>query len=108
LRSVGWIIVSPAELDDPIDRELALTDKPSRKTWGDFLARDIKLIADGGIEAIIFLPYWYNSRGARLEAMVGLLTPKFSFFQYDDRLVYPLNARMVMNHIAAQVQDASN
>src|SRR5208282_1779261 len=56
-----WIIVSPAELDDPATRKAALASpdgNPNRnphkgQTWGDFLARDLKLIADEGIETII-------------------------------------------------------
>ena len=73
MRGVGHVVISPAELDDPVDRDLALKDLPATKTWGDFLARDVKLIADAGIEAIVLLPFWYDSRGARLEATVGLL-----------------------------------
>ena len=81
LRAQGHEVISPAELDDPEDRELALNDQPATKTWGDFLARDVKLIADAGIEAIVLLPGWEKSRGARLEATVGLLNG-LKFFTY--------------------------
>jgi hypothetical protein len=83
LRDVhGLDIVSPAEIDDEEDAGAALaspdgapgsgTGACNDKTWGDFLARDVKLIADvcGGI---VFLPRWEKSRGARLEAFVGIL-----------------------------------
>jgi Domain of unknown function (DUF4406) len=90
MRMHGWDIVSPAEMDASIgiaDMALASTDGDNTKltqTWGDLLARDVKLIADGGIEAIIFLPGWEKSKGARLEATVGLLQGyDFRFFQYD-------------------------
>lgn len=80
LRSLGYDVVSPAELDDPADREAALAsedghmaDYAEDKTWGDFLARDVKLLADQGIEAIVCLPGWQNSKGARLETFVGRL-----------------------------------
>jgi hypothetical protein len=81
LRAQGHVVVSPAELDDPADRAAALASPDGRmhngahmgKTWGDFLARDVKLIADGGIEGIVVLPGWHRSRGARLETFVGFL-----------------------------------
>lgn len=81
LRLAGHDAVSPAELDDPEDRAAALASPDGfmhgghhmNKTWGDFLARDVKLIADGGIEGIVVLDGWERSRGARLETFVGFL-----------------------------------
>jgi hypothetical protein len=82
LRANGHDVVSPAELDDPADRDAALAspnglmsefNSASSQTWGDFLARDVKLLADDGIEAIVVLPGWEKSRGARLETFVGYL-----------------------------------
>lgn len=82
LRSRGYDVVSPAELDSPESRAAALAaedgdlsaySRETGETWGDLLARDVKLIADGGIEAIVVLPGWEKSRGARLETFVGRL-----------------------------------
>jgi hypothetical protein len=82
LRRAGYDVVSPAELDDPRDREAALASPDGAmlqysngtgKTWGDFLARDVKLLADDGVEAIVVLDGWSTSRGARLETFVGHL-----------------------------------
>jgi hypothetical protein len=78
LRSRGYEVVSPAELDDPEDRAAALASPDGNmakidKTWGHFLARDVKLIADEGIEAIVCLEGWKESKGARLETFVGRL-----------------------------------
>lgn len=89
LRKAGWEIVSPAEMDDAEDAGAALKSKDgnpesAKRSWGDFLARDVKLIADGGIVAIVFLPDWSHSRGARLEATVGLLQKGFRFYLYRD------------------------
>lgn len=64
LRSMGYSIVSPAELDEQ--------ESIVGKTWGDFLARDVKIVADE-VTGIVFLPGWEKSRGARLEAFVGVL-----------------------------------
>lgn len=79
LRRAGYEVVSPAELDDPATREVAMrsvdgapgTGSANGETWGDFLARDVKLLADDGIEAIVVLPGWEKSRGARLETFVA-------------------------------------
>lgn len=90
LREQGWEIVSPAELDSDEVREQALASADGRsvvrendtaQTWGDFLARDVKLIADD-VQAIILLPGWSGSRGALLETFVGLLSGK-DFYLYD-------------------------
>lgn len=99
LRKVGHEVTSPAELDDPIDRDLALKDLPATKTWGDFLARDIKLIADSGIECIVLLQDWEKSRGARLEATVGLLCG-LMFFEFNGILM-PYSRTRVAICIAA-------
>lgn len=73
-------IISPAELDDDAgirDKALASEDGQLKsahidETWGDLLARDVKLIADV-CTGVVFLPDWHKSRGARLEAYVGIL-----------------------------------
>jgi Domain of unknown function (DUF4406) len=102
LRSCGFEVVSPAEIDNEEDKGEALASPdgaPSgRKTWGDFLARDVKLIADAGIQGIVFLPGWSTSRGAKLEAFVGLLQKNFKFWQYDagaNGPVHPIPASAV-------------
>jgi hypothetical protein len=82
LRRKGYDVVSPAELDDPDDKAAALASKDGSmlhyshgtgKTWGDFLARDVKLLADDGVDAIVVLDNWERSKGARLETFVGHL-----------------------------------
>jgi Domain of unknown function (DUF4406) len=109
LRAKGWDVVSPAELDDAEDAGAALKSvdgdpKNAARSWGDFLARDVKLIADGGIQGIVFLPNWYRSRGARLEATVGILQgPQFAFFQYDNGGVTTLSQRTVAGELYAAV-----
>jgi hypothetical protein len=83
LRERGFTIISPAELDDPATRKTALASldgSPSSgvsngETWGDFLARDVKLIADG-VDGIAVISGWQNSRGARLETFVSFLCGK--------------------------------
>lgn len=87
LREQGFEVISPAELDDQEDKGAAMASPDGKlsshqKTWGDFLARDVKLLADTGIQGIVFLPDWHKSRGARLEAFVGLLCG-LKFAEYD-------------------------
>ncbi len=92
LRIFGHDVVSPAELDDPDDKAAALASpdgamlsytEGTSKTWGDFLARDVKLLADDGIEGIVVLPGWTKSRGARLETYVGNALCGLPVFTWD-------------------------
>lgn len=79
LRARGFEVQSPAEMDDPETRAMALKSMDGApgsgvakgETWGDFLARDVKLIADGGIDAIVVGPEWAESSGAKLETFVA-------------------------------------
>jgi hypothetical protein len=41
-------------------------------THGEFVARGVRTIIDGGFDAIVVLPDWGKSRGARTEVMAGL------------------------------------
>ena len=98
LRDMGYLIVSPAELDNPADYAAAMASpdgKPTdaNGTWGDYLARDVKIVADE-VSGIIFLPGWEKSRGARLEAYTGILCGhQFAF--YDNGDVTPLTTEWV-------------
>ena len=88
LRANGYEIFSPAELDSDEVRAAALKSKDgdpadvtSIETWGDMLARDVKLIADECDGGVVFLDGWERSRGARLEAFVGILCGR-TFWRY--------------------------
>jgi hypothetical protein len=77
LRGLGCKVISPAELDAPEIRAQYLASPdgaslPDTPTWGTFLSRDVKIVADQ-VRGIVLLPGWEKSRGARLEAYVGLL-----------------------------------
>lgn len=139
LRGQGYTIISPAETDHEQTRAAAMASLTGdvadlaalegAETWGDCLARDVKMLADGfpvdteesdadfrvrmkaamkawakanppdeqgaavpmpplvrtvtrstlKIDGLALLPGWEKSRGARLEAFVGLLTGKEYF-----------------------------
>lgn len=86
LRAQGLEVISPAELDEPEYRAACVMSDgkrlPSRHTYGELLARDIKLIIDQ-VGGLILLPGWTNSRGARLEVLAGLISDK-QFAEYVD------------------------
>jgi hypothetical protein len=91
-RSWGFDIISPAELDaeNNEDYEIASNSPDgalgsTTQTYGDYLGRDVKIIADEGVEGILFLPRWEESKGARLEAYVSLQQGHTKFFHYIDR-----------------------
>jgi hypothetical protein len=89
LRSWGHDIISPAEIDDPVTQAEAMASPDGISTnglvgghtWGEILSRDVKIVADQ-VKGIVFLPGWETSRGAKLEAVVGLLC-KHDFYTYE-------------------------
>lgn len=105
LRERGYTIVTPTELDSNEVVIAALQSKngeirdlPRVETWGDMLSRDVKIIADecGGV---ILLSGWEKSKGAKLEAFVGLLcTHAFAEFLTSDAL-QPISNRSVLSGI---------
>lgn len=103
LRQARWDVVSPAELDEQDSVEKAGQSTTGQMSdaahsWGHYLSRDVRIIADEGIEGIVLLPGWVKSRGARLEASVGLLMgPKFKFYQYIDDVVEMKREQVALN-----------
>ena len=108
LRKQGYCVVSPAEMDDDEVRAAAVASPDGSSTetgghtWGSFLARDVRIIADQ-VNGIILMPGWERSRGARLEAFVALLQKDFAFMRWDDHISMPvpLSRRTVRNEIHA-------
>jgi hypothetical protein len=105
LRARGFDVRSPAELDDPETRAASLAspdgvmpeDGVNGTTWGEFLARDVRLIADGGIEAIVVLPGWHRSRGARLETFVGHRMCGLPVYRYGNGKLRLVEERALAN-----------
>lgn len=94
LRANGYDVKSPAEMDTPAmqaaamaspDGNLASLEKTTGETWGDVLAKDVKLISDHITGGIIVLPNWFKSRGARLEVMVAKLK-QLPVYEYNPDL----------------------
>lgn len=89
LRARGHCVTSPHEEDSPEvqdaawaspDGNIDVLNRITGETWGDMLGRDVKLIADE-MKGIVLLSGWERSRGARLEAFVGLLCGH-AFYEY--------------------------
>ena len=69
IREMGHEAITPSELDTPEVRAAAL-DSPdgvlvggrhAGLTWGDFLSRDVKVVADE-VDGIVVLPGWRRSK----------------------------------------------
>ncbi len=106
LRNLGMKVTSPAELDSDAVREAALASSngdlsdldSTGETWGDMLARDVKMVADD-LTGIILLNGWEKSRGARLEAFVGILC-NIEFARYvPDQGIEPMNPLSVLTQL---------
>lgn len=91
LRAAGFHILSPHEQDSPAvqaaawaspDGKLDQNGQIAGETWGDILARDVKLVADD-VCGVLVLPGWSQSRGARLETFVAALTQKPIRYAYS-------------------------
>jgi hypothetical protein len=87
LRGLGWKIFSPAERDeaDPnIDPTVDVAGWQGSRGLDYFMAYDLKAVCEN--EAVICLPGWEASQGARLETVVAVEVghPVFEI-KYDER-----------------------
>lgn|SRR3990167_886883 len=94
LRSRGYDITSPAELDNEKVRTESINDPTGlvhSGSWGEFLARDVKLLADS-LNAVILLPGWHKSKGATLEVYVAMTCghPLFTYCPERSTAIRPL------------------
>ncbi len=111
VRALGHEAINPAEVDDEETQAEAMASEDGMlvdgqtagHTWGDLLARDVKLVADE-VDGVVLLPGWENSRGARLEAFVAVSVQKPIYeLCYDELEECPPVA--VMDVIADMVVD---
>lgn len=89
LRAAGFHVISPAELDAGPVRDAALASPDGKLVdggvagkpyWGDLLARDVRIVGDE-CDAVCLLPNWHRSKGAKVEALVGILAGH-SFYRW--------------------------
>lgn len=110
VRELGHEVINPAEIDTEEDQGAALASpdgslKTVTKTWGDFLMRDVKIVADQ-VDGIVVLPNWEDSRGARLEVFVALNCDK-PVFSLDDGALVELDPYMTARVIAGRATKQS-
>lgn len=115
LRSRGHTIVSPAEMDMEIgvtalsspDGKLTNGKTDDGYTFGDFLARDVKVIADK-VDGVVCLPSWEISKGARLEVYVALISnkPVFEYRPSIESGILPIAFHAAANVVTPRPQDA--
>lgn len=107
LRDHGWTVFSPAERDeqDPdIDHEENVAGWTGGRGLDYFMAHDLKAVCE--MEAVICLPGWERSQGARLETMVAVEIdhPVFeivrSGWNFKRQLLSVSNARVAAEFIA--------
>lgn len=87
LRGLGYEVLSPAEIDIAEVGTVAMESDDGKlnaetnevegtgMTFGDFLARDLKIVADHA-DCVACLPGWEQSRGARFEVYAALESGK--------------------------------
>lgn len=98
LRSHGYNIVSPAELDDPETEKAALNSPDGApgsgaangEKWEDFLSRDLVICSLPTCEGGIFMEGWHRSSGANLETYVLGRLKKRLYEYYDSGSGYTL------------------
>lgn len=114
LRERGYKIISPAEEDSAAVQAAALKSKDGKldaegkvagETWGEILARDVRIVADK-VDGIIFLPGWRSSRGARLEAFVGVLCKRKFFYYLGDGRTESVKPEVIMREIYGHTDDS--
>lgn len=91
LREKGLTVISPAEMDTPEQQSHAMESHDgnvadivaaTKITWAQTLAKDIIVIGDE-VEAVVTLPNWNKSKGARLEVTCAMLCNKL-VYDYND------------------------
>ena len=110
LRAAGRAVTSPHENDTPAvqaaawaspDGKLDHNGQVAGETWGDMLARDVKIVADE-CSGVVLLDGWQDSRGAKLEAFVAVLCghPVYRFAPGEWGLLVEVTHQYVKNRIA--------
>lgn len=79
LRERGYLVLSPAEMDDPSERKHAMESPDGKISRSElprahFLKRDYLIVCE--IDMMIVLPDWKDSEGAMGETLIGFSLDK--------------------------------
>jgi Domain of unknown function (DUF4406) len=112
LRGLGITVVSPAEVDEEhgiatearasTDGKFGPDGKLAGQTWGDMLARDVKIVADQ-VSGVAVLPGWMYSKGAKLEVIVAILADKAIYEYHTGQGITPLSREWVKHVLTANL-----
>ena len=80
-REQGYETISPIEMDTPEELAETLADHYGKIYW-ERLAEDLKVVAV--VDALILLPKWSDSKGARIEAFIAVQAGK-EFYAWTGR-----------------------
>lgn len=103
-RSYGYDVVSPAELD--LEEQGGIPDpvEVGGKEYIEYLSRDVLHVV--GVDAIIALPGWQKSRGAKFEAYIaaGLEKPVYSYTTRDRIAIHEIEEKHTGDTILEEAQ----
>lgn len=79
LRASGWTVLSPLEMDNEEGIDLDGTEGNETFDFRSAMSRDLKAVCE--VDAVIVMPGWEQSTGARLEVYVALAvdTPVYTY-----------------------------
>jgi len=80
LRALGWLVVSPHELEHRHGR-----------TWVDYMREDLAAMMTA--DALLMLPGWEDSRGARLELTLARDLEMRIYYRLEDAWLVDMGAR---------------
>lgn len=111
LRDEGFDITTPVEFETAevmqavVDNPELTFNEAAGTTWGSALARDVEIIADE-IDGLVFLPGWAKSKGARLEALCGILTGKvFGRYVTETANIEMMSVQTVLSQLTRATYD---
>lgn len=104
LRAKGFDVVSPAELDEAEKGGIPDAVEVGSAEYVEYLSRDVLHVV--GVHALVMLPGWQKSRGAKFEAYIaaGLEKPVYSFVTRERIAIHEIEAKRTEETILQEAQ----